>query len=201
MPTQEQGKSEAKQKAEQVKGEAQHKAQQATGKAQSRLREQFDQRSGQAGERLKSDAHDLHSVSDQLRKQGKDKPAEYVDKACQKAEQLGDYLEQADADRVLHDVEDFGRREPAVLAGGALALGFAASRFLKASSSKRHQQQHQQQQRAGQPAADVVRAGTALPAAGPAAGEPMPPRAGEPLEPPTAPPAGVPAGAPDRTWR
>lgn len=50
--------------------------------------------------------------------------------AQHKAEQLGDYLKKANADRLLHDVEDF-RREPAVLAGGALALGFAASRFLE----------------------------------------------------------------------
>jgi hypothetical protein len=36
-------------------------------------------------------------------------------------------------------VEDFGRRQPWAVIAGGLALGFAASRFLKASSSRRYE--------------------------------------------------------------
>ena len=52
---------------------------------------------------------------------------------------MGDYLKGASGDRLLRDVEDFARRQPWLVAAGGLALGFAASRFLKASSSRRYQ--------------------------------------------------------------
>jgi hypothetical protein len=39
----------------------------------------------------------------------------------------------------LADVEAFARRQRWLVAAGGLALGFAASRFLKASSSRRYQ--------------------------------------------------------------
>ena len=52
---------------------------------------------------------------------------------------MSDYLKGASGDRILRDVEDFARRQPMLVAAGALALGFAASRFLKASSSRRYE--------------------------------------------------------------
>ena len=52
---------------------------------------------------------------------------------------MGDYLKGASGDRILRDVEDFARRQPMLVAAAGLALGFAASRFLKASSSRRYE--------------------------------------------------------------
>jgi hypothetical protein len=40
---------------------------------------------------------------------------------------------------MLHDVEDFGRRQPLALLAGGMVLGIVAARFLKASSSSRYQ--------------------------------------------------------------
>ena len=126
--------------ADQAKAKAQEQAQQAAGQAKGALRSQVDQRSTQAGEQIGGVASDVRSVGDQLREQGKDKPAKLADQAADRAERVGSYLRDSDADRILGDVEDFGRRQPwAVLAGG-VALGFAASRFLKASSSRRFEQ-------------------------------------------------------------
>jgi ElaB/YqjD/DUF883 family membrane-anchored ribosome-binding protein len=115
------------------------KAQQATGQAKNRLFSEVDTRSTQAGEQLRSTADDVRSVAVELRGQGNDKPAELAEKAAERVQRLGDYLHGSDGDRLLRDVEDFARRRPwAVVAGGA-ALGFAASRFLKASSSRRYE--------------------------------------------------------------
>lgn len=55
-----------------------------------------------------------------------------------RAEQASSYLQNADADSLLHDVEDLGRRKPWAIALGGAAIGFAASRFLKASSTERY---------------------------------------------------------------
>jgi len=39
----------------------------------------------------------------------------------------------------MADVEDFGRRQPLAVVGLGMALGFVASRFVKASSRERYQ--------------------------------------------------------------
>jgi ElaB/YqjD/DUF883 family membrane-anchored ribosome-binding protein len=129
---------QAKDRVEEVKGQAQEKMQEASGQAKDRVREQVDQRSTQAGERVASAASDARSVGEELRRQGKDQPAKLADQAADRAERLGSYLQESDADRILRDVEDFGRRQPWAVVAGGLALGFLASRFLKASSEQRY---------------------------------------------------------------
>src|SRR5690349_2234098 len=120
--------------------QAKEKAQEATQQARRGLRDQVDQRSTQAGEQVSSLAGDTRSVADELRNQGKDQPAKLAEQAAQRAESLGDYLQRSDGDTILRDIEDFGRRQPWTVIAGGLALGFAASRFLKASSERRYEQ-------------------------------------------------------------
>lgn len=134
-----QAAGQAQEKAQEVAGQAQEKAQQAMGQAGGRARELVDQRSTQAGEKVAEQAGDLRSVGEQLRSQGKEAPAKIADQAAQRAERLGSYLTESDADRILSDLEDLGRRQPWAVAAAGLALGFAASRFLKASSTERYQ--------------------------------------------------------------
>jgi ElaB/YqjD/DUF883 family membrane-anchored ribosome-binding protein len=130
---------QAKEKAQEVAGQAQEKVQQATGQARNQLRDQVDQRSTDAGHRISTQAEDLRSVSEQLREQGKDGPAKVADQAAERIERVGGWLKDSDADAILDDVETFARRNPWALVAGGIAVGFAASRFLKASSSERYQ--------------------------------------------------------------
>src|SRR5215218_6595740 len=118
---------------------AQDKARGAMGQARGRLSEQVDQRSTQAGERVAGTASDVRSIAEELRNQGKDAPATLAEQVAGQADRVGDYLKGASGDRLLRDVEDFARRQPMLVAAAGLALGFAASRFLKASSSRRYQ--------------------------------------------------------------
>jgi hypothetical protein len=141
--------SDAQAKAQQAAGQAQDKAQAAAGQAQAKVREQLNQRSSQLGEQAHQQASDLRSVSEALRDQGRDRPAQAVDRVAGYAERAGSYLRDADADSLLSDAEDFGRRKPAAVAAGALALGLVASRFLKASSSRRYSARQTEQLRAG----------------------------------------------------
>jgi hypothetical protein len=141
---------EAQEKAQDVAGQAQEKAREAAGKAQEGIRQQIDDRSTQAGEQVSSTAQDLRSVGEELRKQGKDTPAKLADRAAEQTEKVGSYLKDNGPDKMLEDVEDFGRQRPwAVLAGG-LVVGVAAARFLKASSRGRYQQRN-----GGRPTAQV----------------------------------------------
>ena len=130
---------QAQQKAQEVASQAHDKAREAAGQARGRVREQVDERSTLIGEQVSSNGGDARTVAEELRKQGKDTPARYMEQAADKAEQLGGYLQTSDGDRILRDVEDFGRRNPWAVAAGGLLLGFAASRVLKASSTQRYQ--------------------------------------------------------------
>ena len=132
--------AQATDKAQEVAGQAKEKAQEAAGQAKGRVREQVDQRSTETGKQVSTTAGDLRSVSEELRKQGKDTPARLAEQAADRTERVGSYLTESDADRILGDVEDFARRQPWAVVAGGLVLGFAASRLLKASSSQRYQQ-------------------------------------------------------------
>jgi hypothetical protein len=134
---------QAKDKAQQAAGAAKEQAQQAAGQAKGALRTQVDQRSTEAGERVGGVASDVRSVGDHLRRQGKDQPARLADQAADRADRVGSYLKQSDADRILGDLEDFGRRQPWAVIAGGVALGLVASRFLKASSSRRYEQRRE----------------------------------------------------------
>src|SRR5215218_1012998 len=118
---------------------AQDKVRGAAGETRGRLRDQVDQRSTQAGERLSGTAADVRSVAEELRRQGKDTPARLAEQAAGQTDRVADFLKGASGERLLRDVEDFARGKPWAVAAGGLALGFAASRLLKASSSRRYQ--------------------------------------------------------------
>jgi ElaB/YqjD/DUF883 family membrane-anchored ribosome-binding protein len=133
---------EAQEKAQEVAGQAQEKAREAAGKAQEGVRQQIDDRSTQAGERVSSTAEDLRSVGEELRKQGKDTPAKLANRAAEQTEKVGSYLKDNGPDKMLEDVEDFGRQRPWAALAGGVAVGVLAARFLKASSRSRYQQRN-----------------------------------------------------------
>jgi hypothetical protein len=132
--------AEVQEKAQEVAGQAQEKAQEAAGQAKSRVREQVDQRSTQAAQQVQTTAQDIRHVGDELRTQGKDQPAKLAEQVADRVESVGSYLQNSDGDKILRDAEDFGRRQPWVVALGGAVLGFAASRMLKASSQGRYEQ-------------------------------------------------------------
>ena len=164
---------QAKDKAQQAAGQAQAKAQEAAGQAKGALRSQVDQRSTEAGDRVGGFASDVRSVSEQLREQGKDQPARLAEQAADRAEGVSRYLRESDADRILSDVEDFGRRQPWAVIAGGVALGLVASRFLKASSTRRYDQRSANRDRLPARTYDVapgtsgIPTGAALPATPP----------------------------------
>jgi ElaB/YqjD/DUF883 family membrane-anchored ribosome-binding protein len=163
---------QAQEKAQELAGQAGEQAKQAAGQAKDRLREQVDQRSTQAGEQVASQAGDIRSVAEQLREQGKDKPAQMAEQAADKVESVGSYLRDSDADRILGDVEDFARQRPWAVIAGGIAIGFAASRFLKASSSDRYYSRSPQY---GLPDTTTRPQGTTATPDGPRTGAPLRP--------------------------
>jgi hypothetical protein len=126
----------AQQGAEQVKDKAREGAEQA----RTRARDEVDRRSTQAGEQVSATADAIRQASSHLREQGQDGPARLVDQAAGHVERAGSWLQESDGDRILHDVEDFARRQPLAVVAAGVAAGFALSRLLKASSRDRYDQ-------------------------------------------------------------
>lgn len=123
-----------------IKDRAQEAQQQVTQTARERVREQVDTRSTQAGEQVSATAQALRTTGRSLHEQGQDAPARASEQLAGYAERIGDYLTRTDGEQLLHDAEDFGRRQPLATIGLGLVAGLAASRLLKASSSRRYAQ-------------------------------------------------------------
>ncbi len=130
---------QVQQKAQETAQQVQQKAQDVKGQASDRVRHELDSRSTEAGSQLHSAADAMRRTGKQLREEDKEGPAKVVDMVAERAERLGDYMTRVDADKMLDDVEDFARRQPWLAAIGGATLGFFASRFMKASSSRRYE--------------------------------------------------------------
>jgi hypothetical protein len=107
----------------QVQQQMQEKAQDVKGQASDKAREQIDSRS-------------TARSADQLDGEGRGAPAGIARQAAAQVERLGLYLKDSSSDRFLNDVESFGRGRPWAAGGVGALVGFAASRFLKASSGR-----------------------------------------------------------------
>ena len=114
-------------------------AQNAVNQGKSFLGKQVDERSTVIGQQIGSLAQDLRAASDHLRDNGTvGAAAGYVDQGAELVDKLAQYLQDADSDRLIGDLEHYARQQPWAIAGAALVLGFAASRFLKTSSVRRY---------------------------------------------------------------
>ena len=82
----------------------------------------------------------LRSSGEQLRSEGNETPAKLIDGAAQRVDRIGSYLRDSDSNRILGDAESWARSRPWIAAAAGVLVGFAASRFLKASSSRRYDQ-------------------------------------------------------------
>ena len=113
---------------------------------------QVQQRAGsQFNERKQIAADDLSKVAKAVRQFGQNLvgeetgpiaryAAEYGDKAAQNIERFTNYIREQDPKQLLDDVQNFGRRRPGLLLGGAFLLGLAGARLIKSSLNAASQQ-------------------------------------------------------------
>jgi ElaB/YqjD/DUF883 family membrane-anchored ribosome-binding protein len=82
-----------------------------------------------AGEALEQVAQAVRDAGSQMREQ-RPEIANFAGTAAERVDQASQYLREHDAKEVLDEVQNFSRRQPMVVIGGALALGLLAGRFL-----------------------------------------------------------------------
>lgn len=129
-------------RAQDASSAAQEKASELREEGSARLRDQFDQRSSQAGRQMRSLAEALRRSGDELGSEGNGGMPQLTGKAADRIEQLGGYLEQKRGDELMRDIETFARRRPWMLAGVGMLAGMAGARFMKASSEERYGDYH-----------------------------------------------------------
>lgn len=112
----------------QAKEAASHLVTEAKGEMSSRAASQKDL----AAERLEGVAHALRGTREELDEKAPGF-APYADKAADAVEQVSQLIRSRDLGDVIHGVERFARREPALFLGGAVVLGLVAGRFLRSS--------------------------------------------------------------------
>lgn len=130
----------------------------------SKLAEQARRRAELAAEEYKSRAADQgHSMADRLRAAGQEfgsgsLPDRYVGRMADSLSDAADAFSRKDLGSLIADSASFARRNPAAFVGGAMLLGFAAARFLKASKHDRqYEYDYAMDERSPAPRAGAVR--------------------------------------------
>src|SRR6185369_15842361 len=108
-------------------------AKQATGQIVNKVQEQAGT---QLNRQKETAASELSQVANAVRRLRENLPqqdlgpiaravGDYGEKAANNLERLSSYIREQDPKQLLNDVQNFGRRQPALLLGGAFLLGFA----------------------------------------------------------------------------
>ncbi|MDP9411839.1 MAG: hypothetical protein M3P70_15375 [Actinomycetota bacterium] len=127
---------QAKQQGQQFAQQARQQASDLANRGGEQVKSQLDYQKHQAAQRLTPVQSALRETAQQLRRQGQGPVAQYADQASDQVERFSGYLRETSVDEITDEVRGFARRRPALFVGGAVALGFFATRFLKSSSQE-----------------------------------------------------------------
>lgn len=97
------------------------------------------ERSAEWGRQVETTGESLRTIGKQLRSLGAASAADLAERVADYATDCGTYLQDADIERLLNDVESFARRQPMLVAGLSFIIGVAGARMLKAGSSRRYE--------------------------------------------------------------
>src|SRR6185369_14157991 len=126
-------------------------AKQATGQIVNKVQEQAGT---QLNRQKETAASELSQVANAVRRLRENLPqqdlgpiaravGDYGEKAANNLDRLSSYIREQDPKQLLNDVQNFGRRQPALLLGGAFLLGFAGARLIRSSMGTGGSQEHQ----------------------------------------------------------
>lgn len=118
-----------------IKDQALEQATKLRDRATERARSAAEQGKTRTTETIDNLARAAHDAAGSLEEQVGPQIGQYAHRAADALDQLSDSLRNKSVDELLDDARNFARRSPAVAIGAAVAVGFALSRFLKATSS------------------------------------------------------------------
>jgi hypothetical protein len=116
--------------------QAQKIASDATERIKNRARDVAEEQKAAGADQIGGIAHAMGAAADDL----KDKmplAAEYIEDVAGQLGSVATTLKERRVDDMLGSVADFARRQPLAFLAGAVATGFALSRFAKSSTNRR----------------------------------------------------------------
>jgi hypothetical protein len=93
-------------------------------------------RKGLIAEQLTNVSGAIRRAADKLHDTESEFIAGYVDRAADKVEEVGRYIERHDLRDVIEDAGEVARRQPLLFVSGMFFAGLAAARFVKAATAE-----------------------------------------------------------------
>ena len=116
----------------QVADQVKQSASEVTEQAKETATSQIAMRKDQTAQGLSAVSSSMRQMGDTLRQNEQTSDyAQYVNQAADQVDRFSGYLQNRDPREIMCDAENWARRNPALVLGGAFALGLLASRFLK----------------------------------------------------------------------
>ena len=101
--------------------------------ARERARGEVDERSSELGHYIEDLAPDVRAAGECLRDRGRGGLADVLDQIADRMREAGEYLDDADFDRLTHDLARETRERPALVIAAAGVIGLAAAQALRAA--------------------------------------------------------------------
>ena len=111
----------------------------AAGRIKNRAREAAEQQKQAGADQIGGVAKALGAAAGELEQQ-MPMAAQYIEDVAGQLGTMASALRERSIDEVLGNVSDLARRQPGLFFAGAVATGFALSRFAKSSASRGSQQ-------------------------------------------------------------
>jgi ElaB/YqjD/DUF883 family membrane-anchored ribosome-binding protein len=138
MQTAQEIKGDVQAQATEIAGEAKQQAGEMLGQAKEQATNAFTQQREQAVSGLGSLADALRNTAQSMKDSNDGAQAgiaRFVDDAAERLSQSADFLRDKDTSQLLHDVQDFAKKQPLAFVGAAFGVGIIAARLLKGAGS------------------------------------------------------------------
>jgi len=93
----------------------------------------IDEQKTRAASKIANVGAAIRRAADKLHDQKSDALAKYVDGAAETVDGVARFVNENDLPDLLHEIELFARRRPALIIGSVFLLGLAVGRFVKAA--------------------------------------------------------------------
>lgn len=119
-----------------AKDRARQTADEVKDAARSQAEGLFNQQKDAAAEQAEKLSTVFHKMADEFDNQDQRYFSGYANNIAQCTDGLSQRLREQDLSGLMHQVQDYSRRQPAMYFGGAVAVGFLLARFLRSSNEQ-----------------------------------------------------------------
>lgn len=130
---QEQSGAGARQQIREVKDQVVDQAKSSLRQAKERASSSLGESRDQFVEQIGAVAEAFRRTGEHLRSEDQQRVARLTESAARQADRVADYIRNFDPRTARDDLEGLARRQPALVLGGAFALGLLGARFFKSS--------------------------------------------------------------------